>query len=360
MSSTNIPLYIPSVPAIPSSFSHLLSTYSNIPTSEQKAHIQVIRDGAYEHHKYPCLGRFRFLDLDMSAHIMYQHVVSLFRESHQDKAGPLSGPTRTGEGTEIARVFLDLGCCIGQDLRKLLLDCSTSLPPSISLTSRLYGADLLPEFINAGYVLFNDRVIMPRSQFIAPADVFDTSERNALGKLDGKVNVLHVGAFFHLFDWERQKMVARRCLRLLRRAGVDSRVSGEERKPKEGLGGDGDQWKKRALIFGEQVGNITAGEVARANGGGSRYRHNGESWRTMWEEVVKEEEWKDVVKEVAVESRLEERSQASKARDSADDKEALGKAAELEAGSQGEQKKFIGKIEEGFRWQIWWVWVAFV
>lgn len=362
MSSGNVTLYIPTVPTtVPPSFSHLLSAYSDIPPNQQKSHIQMIRDRAYEHHKYPCLGRFRFLDLDMSAQLVYEKVISLFRDSHQVDTDP--GSDSMGSEGEIGDgpIFLDLGCCIGQDLRKLLLDCPSSVPPSPSLTSRLYGADLLPDFIDAGYALFNDGAIMPRSQFIAPADVFDTFEGNALSRLDGKVNVLHAAAFFHLFDLEQQKMVARRCLRLLRRDGVDVGVAGGSSVPNETRAGDGGTWNRTALIFGEQVGNVTAGHAARISTGGSRYRHNEESWKRMWEEIAEEEEWKEVVKEVVVESRLEEkRSQPSRTRNSLGDEEAKGMAAKLEAGSEEERKKFVGKVEEGFRWHVCWMWVTFV
>ena len=235
------------------------------------------------------------------------------------------------------------------------------MPPPPSLTTRAYGAELLPEFIDAGYALFNDSAVMPRSQFVAPADVFDSSEGNALSRLDGMVDVLHVGAFFHLFDLARQRLVARRCLRLLRRDGGDGGAAGESRVSdgRRALG-DGGTLERTALVFGEHVGNVIAGHAARVGSGGERYRHNEESWDRMWEEIAEEEEWKGVVKAVFVESRLEERSQLSRTRDSLGNGEAQGKAAELGAGSEDERKKFIGKVEEGFRWHVWWVWVTFV
>ena len=364
MSSSNVTLYLPLVSTIPPSFSHLLSTYSDIAPDQQKFHIQMIRDRAYDTHNYFCLGRFRFLDLDMSTHPVYEKVISLLRSaSHKVNTDPNSKPTGS-EGEMLVGdgpIFLDLGCCIGQDLRKLLLDCSASMPSPPSLTSRVYGADLLPEFIDAAYALFKDGAVMPRSQFVAPADVFDAAEGNALSRLDGMVDVLHVGAFFHLFDLTRQRMVARRCLRLLRRDGGDIGGGwGMSMEDERRALGDGGTSRRTALVFGEHVGNVTAGHAARVSGGGDRYRHNEESWKRMWEEIAEEEEWKGVVKAVVVESRLEERSQISRTRDSLENGETQEKAAELEAGGDEERKKFIGKVEEGLRWHVWWVWVTFV
>ena len=295
----------------------------------------------------------------MSAHPTYGHVVSLFQNCVRGKAnaGVDQDGSEAPESSDSAvkrPTFLDLGCCLGQDLRKLILDASPNLPPPRDLTGRIYGADILPSFIDAGYSLFRDEHIMPRSQFIAPADVFDTSPDNALSKLDGTVSVLHVGAVFNLFDLKQQRDVGRRCLKLLERKGVEMAVSGQRQ------GGGEVQWSKRALIFGEQVGNVTAGHTARQSGG-LRYRHNEESWKGMWGELVQEDEWEAVVRSVQVQSNLEGRSMASKERDKLTEGE--GKAGEQEAGptaSEDEMKKFIGKVEEGFRWHVWWVWIEFV
>ena len=290
---------------------------------------------------------------------MYDHVVALFRDGVSSKVNDdanqdgLEAPESRNRVMK-SPIFLDLGCCLGQDIRKLILDASPNLPPPKDLVSRIHGADLLPSFIDAGYALFCDERIVPRSQLIAPADVFDTAPDNALSKLDGKVSVLHVGAVFHLFDLEQQKEVGRRCLKLLERKGVEMAASGH------GEGGEEVQWSKRALIFGEQVGNITAGHTARQSGG-LRYRHNEESWKGMWEELVQEDEWEAVVRSVRVQSNLEGRSMVSKERDKLTEGE--GMAGEQEAGptaSEDEMKKFIGKVEEGFRWHVWWVWIDFV
>ena len=142
---------------------------------------------------------------------------------------------------------------MGQDVRKLLFDGADP--------ARVYGADLRPEFIDTGYEFFRDEATFPRSEhFIAPADVFDMSSESELSKkCDGRVGILHSTSVFHLFSWEEQARMARRCLQLL------TSNSG------------------RVLICGSQVGNLKGGEYARRKGGGTRYRHNEESWKRFWE-----------------------------------------------------------------------------
>jgi SAM-dependent methyltransferase len=295
----SIVFYIQDIPEIPSSFKALLSTYSSVPNDSQATHIQSLRDRAYASHPYPCLGRWRFLELDMSRHPMYPPVLDLIKPTATQNTGP---------------VFLDLGCCLGQDIRKLLLDVSPSLPPPEALTKRLFGADLMKDFIEMGWELFRDQEILGSSQFITPADVFDTKEGNALNKLDGEVNILHTGAFFHLFDLAGQKRVAKRCLRLLSRDGLESNG-------------------KKALIFGEQVGNLNPSEVIRRDGR-MRYRHDPGSWKEMWEDVLREMK---------------------------DGGETLGvKGVEVQNEMMlHENQKFLGNVEDGFRWHIWSVWVEF-
>ena len=51
---------------------------------------------------------------------------------------------------------------------------------------------------------------------------------------------------------------------------------------------------------------------------------------------------------------------ASRERDSLGNGEEKRNAAELEAESEEEREKFVGGLEEGFRWQVWWVLMTFV
>jgi hypothetical protein len=276
------PMYEATLNTIPPPFSALLTSYSSIAPPAQIAHVLSLRNRAYASHPYPCLGRFRFMDLDLSNHPLYGHILARLKSPDEDT------------------LLLDLGCCLGQDIRQLLLDGAPG--------SKVYGADLLPEFIEAGYDLFGDRATFPADHFVVPADGFDVSPGNALAVFDGRVSILHISAVFHLFGLERQKVLARRCLRLLDR----------------GKGG-------KCWILGGQTANVKAGEYPRGDRG-MRWRHSAESWRVMWEGVAEEEGGC----EVKCHSVLEERD-----------------------GSGVGRRKIIGEMEEGFRWMVWWVEVTF-
>ena len=94
-------------------------------------------------------------------------------------------------------------------------------------------------------------------------------------------------------------------------------------------------------MLGGQTANVTAGEYPRANGK-VRWRHNGESWARMWEEVARGFGGC----EVESHSVLEERQVG--VRESNDD--------DL---IQMDRSNVIGLMEEGFRWMVWWTEVKF-
>ena len=149
------------------------------------------------------------------------------------------------------QMYLDLGCAFAQDIRRLVADGVDS--------SRCYGSDLRLDFIDLGYDLFRDRDTL-QSKFIC-ADVFDPA--GPLKELDDGVDIIGASSFFHLFSWEEQKKVAHRVVKLM--------------TP-----------QRDSLLVGRQVGNTDPAEVPRRNGSGSRFRHNVESWRKLWNEVGEE------------------------------------------------------------------------
>ncbi len=145
--------------------------------------------------------------------------------------------------------FLDLGCCFGQELRKVASDGAPQ--------EHLYGSDLRPEFFELGYRLFRDKDTL-KSKFIA-ADIYDPA--SALSTLDRKIDIIYAGSFLHLFGWDDQMAICKRIVKLLRE-------------------------KKDSLLLGRQVGNVNAGEHAhRTNPGGRMNRHNQESFKKMWDQV---------------------------------------------------------------------------
>ncbi|KAF7507576.1 hypothetical protein GJ744_010367 [Endocarpon pusillum] len=233
------------VPIIPDKMQELLDKYSGIPTGEEQArHVQRLRDKAYQQYQYPCLGMYRFLGLALSTHPLYDvHVLPL-----------LCGDKDTKDATSFdsPRTFLDLGTCLGQDVRKLIFD---GVPVDC-----VYGADLLAEFVDIGYDLFRDEEKLPRTHFVAPVDIFDESSR--LKEFDEKVDIIHANSFFHLFNWDDQVKAAKRAVKLMR--------------PRMG-----------SLILGSQIAHQESGEVPSRPGrrSDSMYIHDERSWKRLWESV---------------------------------------------------------------------------
>ena len=282
---------------VPEPIAKILEHYSGVPRDQQIQHILKVRGRALKAHPYPCLGRYRFLQLDISKHPQYEKYVL---------------PTLTG-AEQLSRrwkpVFLDIGTCLGQDLRKLAYD---GVNPEW-----LWGSDINQDFIDAGHELFRDKEKI--SNFICPADVFDRREGNELSSLDGRVDIIHATAVFHLFNYEQQEKVADRCIQLL------------NPNDQSGTG-------KLRLIFGSQVGSIDAREYVRASGT-QRFRHDEQSWRKMWEDVC--DRWNrnksnKMVKKVDVEAEMRQHL--------------------LHDRNTGEG---IDSERKDFRWMVWSVWIEF-
>ncbi|KAI0177689.1 hypothetical protein BJ166DRAFT_491518 [Pestalotiopsis sp. NC0098] len=253
------------IESVPAAMAELLESYSGIPRDRQAAHIVACRDEAYARCPYPCIGNLRFLNFDLSVHPLYaEHVLAPLLERPP--------------GEEAEPLFLDLGTCFGQDVRKLVFDGAP--------IGRVWASDVEQHLIDAGFRLFNDETKLPRDHFLCPADLLSDSPDDGLCVLDDKVTILHMTAVFHLFGLEDQKKAADRCLRLLRK---------DTGRP--------------VLLLGMQVGSATAGPFKRENWTADfshKYRHNVQSWANMWREVAGRDEWKDRIAHLEVKSELQQ------------------------------------------------------
>ncbi|KAK8091538.1 hypothetical protein PG997_001899 [Apiospora hydei] len=219
------------------SIRQLLEEYSGIPPQDVTAHIHTIRDRMWAVKPYNCIGSFRFLTLDFVANRHYQSALSRLRAP---------GSTAT---------FLDMACCVGQVLRHLAW---SGVDPT-----RLYGADLERPFVEAGYDLFRDRegAFGRGATLVAEGGGGDP----ALEVLDGKIDIVHASAFFHLFTWRDQVVAAKRVVRFLRDKGESE--DGEE-----------------AIVFGRQVASTSPREITGPRGE-RRFLHDAATWQRLWDEV---------------------------------------------------------------------------
>ncbi|KAI1102710.1 hypothetical protein F4804DRAFT_255314 [Jackrogersella minutella] len=230
-------VYIEELPPDIEPIRSFLEKYSGIRAKDVDDHIHQIRDRLWDIYPYVCIGHFRFLSLKFTLDPRYQ--VALNR-----LLAPKSETT-----------FLDVGCCVGQVLRRLAFDGVVS--------SRLYGTDLEPRFLDAGYDLFKDRHKL-KATFVA-GDMLSQGGENGDGDeslkvLDGKMTIIHATSFFHLFTWENQIRAARRMVRFL------------------------DPHDPDVMIFGRHVGSTAPGD-REGSKGSKRFLHNAASWQELWDEV---------------------------------------------------------------------------
>jgi hypothetical protein len=172
---------------------------------------------------------YRFMDLSMAKLPCYAEILN--RIKNGDK-------------------FLDLGCCLGQEIRQLVFDGAPS--------ENTYGSDLYGGYFPIGYELFQDQDRL-QTTFIA-SDIFDDASN--LTQLEGEMDMIYTGALFHLFGLDEQKTIVLRAVQLL--------------VPRSG-----------SMVCGQQSGNEKPGEYGRKGdtSGRKSFRHNPRSWRELWEEV---------------------------------------------------------------------------
>ena len=172
------------------------------------------------------------------------------------------------------QTFLDLGCCLAQDLRKLVYDGASS--------ENLYGLDVEGRFIELSYELFCDADTL-KSQFVVDdllrtnaekvdPQVLQSATHNKstpspsivpLASLDSRVSIIAVNSFLHLYNYSDQLKLAKRIARLL--------------SPERG-----------SLILGRQVGSSVPGEYNAVNNKGTRFSHDVASFRRLWDQVAEE------------------------------------------------------------------------
>lgn len=210
----------------------LLVNYSKVPSEDVVKHVNLIRERGFASNPYPCIGLYRFTILTLHTHPLYATIVERLKQP--DTA------------------YLDIGCCFGQDLRRLAHD---GVP-----TENLTGLDIAGALMEHGYALFRDRDTL-KSRFTV-ADVFTGDTDPAWAELrDRGADVVHCSAFFHLFTLAEQQTAARHIARLVRPGGV---------------------------VVGRQIGSVAPGDVPAIQEGSASYRHDVETFAALWNRAGEE------------------------------------------------------------------------
>lgn len=191
------------------------------------------RDKAWQVFPYPCVGEFGFLDLNLCQRAAYQRILCKL------KAHP-------------GARHLDVGCCVGQDIRRLVYDGVPS--------SQIVGLELERGFVELGYDLFLDNPETLHTQFVIGNMLDDgNAELNAL---EGTFDTFHVGLVLHLFNLQEQVKFLKRIMKLSKR---DTTV----------------------LVVGHCIGHVDGVEVTSTRGE-LTMRHNLETWEKLWHQVSEE------------------------------------------------------------------------
>ncbi|KAI4139036.1 MAG: hypothetical protein LQ341_004395 [Variospora aurantia] len=222
----------------------LLVSYSGVSLAELEAHIYSVRDKAWGIFPWPCVGEFWFLSFGLAKHPLYKNMVL-----PRLKAG---------------HTLLDIGACLGQDLRKCIFDGAPA--------TNLYASDLFPEYEELAYDLWRDHDKLPSGHFFAD-DILADNASFTSGLLmthlgPASVDIITITMFLHLFNYENQLRVATRILHLL-------------------------SHRPGSMILGSQAGSIDFGEhplkppFHRGEAGVKRtvFRHNPESFERLWREA---------------------------------------------------------------------------
>ncbi|KAL7284160.1 hypothetical protein ACG7TL_001441 [Trametes sanguinea] len=236
-----------------------------ITPDDEELRAKILEIQKSEKYPYPCIRAFHFVNLMMITNAIY--------------------PTVLEAGRKHDTLFLDLGCCMGTDVRKLVYDGYPA--------EHVFGCDLRPEFIELGYELFGDADRCPIRFFTSnvfdlpkttePASsnvsVSDPSTVNDLIQLRGALTHIYTGALFHLFTEEVQYSLALRLVTLLRRS-------------------------PGAIVFGRHQGLREEGVINDQYGRRDRYGHSEKSWPQMWKRVFAEAEGEDFAEKIVVRAEL--------------------------------------------------------
>ena len=208
-----------------------LSNSEDPASSPLAQHIIAIRTKAWAVYPWPCIGLYQFVNPNISLSTRYPEIVRRLKEDNHR--------------------LLDLGCCVGQDIRRLVAD---GVPPQ-----QLMGADLDQGFIDLGHELFSDGAssASPVSIEFITGDIFDNSFATTQ---KGTFDIVNANMFLHIFDLKKQTEAANRIAELL-------------------------SSKPGSLVVGRQLGSKEGKEEINGLGTWNVFRHNVQTFGDMWKKV---------------------------------------------------------------------------
>lgn len=138
---------------------------------------------------YRCIQRFKFASSRIYERFFYKDLIRLGQTLEQP-------------------YFLDIGCCTGTDLRRLVLD---GYPKDY-----LIGMDIEQCYIDCGYELFKEDPDICPIRFIID-DLFRFEKTHVLCNT---IWIVHAGSVLHLFDLDQIVQFIHRATWLLKPGGI--------------------------------------------------------------------------------------------------------------------------------------------
>ncbi|KAJ6442548.1 S-adenosyl-L-methionine-dependent methyltransferase [Purpureocillium lavendulum] len=237
-----IPWYLDTLENIPPLAQRVLVEHGGLKPDEVRDHIMKIasREKAWASSPYPCVGLFRFLDYSLPDSPLYGEVLQRLKGGEK---------------------LLDFGCCFGHDLRALVAD---GVP-----AENLCGAELNATFLDLGYQLFRDKDRIKTPFYTA--NVFDEDDALRKERRD-EFDIIHLGSFLHLFDYDGQKRAATALLKLLKRQPGGSLILG----------------RQHGATKAKEVQNYLYKPTKESESNGrlpTFFNHDADSFRGMWDEI---------------------------------------------------------------------------
>ncbi|KAG6331893.1 hypothetical protein ID866_7199, partial [Astraeus odoratus] len=174
---------------------------------ELRAHVLVVQKKAYKVVPYPCIYTFGFIRISIADQPVYQDILKIGREREH-------------------AILLDIGCGLGADTRKLVMDGfpahkivqSDLVEEWKDLSNELFRTteETFPaKFIQGGVFDPDFLSVTPPAQEPVSNGTPDLSTLKSLNALRGRCSVINAGAIIHLFSEEQQVHLARALAGLL-------------------------------------------------------------------------------------------------------------------------------------------------
>ncbi|EED81244.1 predicted protein [Postia placenta Mad-698-R] len=215
---------------------------------------------SFEAHLDACMASMSDLKLDADFLVLFRFKISRLPAYKQ--------LLKLGKEREGA-IFLDVGCCFGNEIRKAVSDgfpgentIGTDLHGDFfELGNKLFKSDFPGHFIPGDALDSNFLKTVPPFYSAPETPRPDLRSLKTLTPLLGHVSAINASSFFHLFDEPQQLEVGRALAGLL--------------SPEPG-----------SLIFGEHAGRPVKGyrtDGLPRDDGSYEFCHSPETWKEMWD-----------------------------------------------------------------------------